>query len=136
VGEKQAAFQASIAAELKRLGKTVDDLSRSFFGTMTYAAWLSTLTNEQDKVNGYKNAVINTALPDAPDEEMRELFLSMAATLTARHLRLLNRLFRPREYGIDAVNSADFHVIGGGIGGAFKVIQQHVPGFERREILD
>jgi hypothetical protein len=67
---------------------------------------------------------------------MRELFLSMAATLTARHIRLLNFLFRPREYGIDAVNSADFHVIGGGIGGAFKVIQQHVPGFERREILD
>jgi hypothetical protein len=66
VGEKQAAFQASIAAELKRLGKTVDDLSRSFFGTMTYAAWLSTLSNEQDKVNGYTNAVINTALPDAP----------------------------------------------------------------------
>jgi hypothetical protein len=60
----------------------------------------------------------------------------MAASLTARHLRLLSCLFHPREYGIDAENSADFHVVGGGVGGAFRVIQQHVPGFERRDILE
>jgi hypothetical protein len=136
VSEKQAAFQGAVATELKRLGKTVVDLSRSFYGTMTYAAWLATLTNEQEKVEAFKNVVVNTALPNAPDEEMRELFLSMAATLTARHLRLLNCLFHPHEYGIDAVNSADFHVIGGGMDGAFKVIQQHVPGFERRDVLE
>ena len=136
VSEKQDAFSKNVASDLNRLGKTVDDLSRSFYGTMTFAAWLATLTNEQEKVDAFKNAVVNSALPNAPDDEMRELFLTMAASLTARHLRLLNCLFHPREYGIDAENSADFHVIGGGMGGAFKVIQQHVPGFERRDILE
>jgi hypothetical protein len=132
VSEKQTAFQRAVVSDLKRLGKTVDDLSRSFYGTMTYAAWLATLTNEQERVEAYKNAVVNTALPNAPDEEMRELFLTIAASLTARHLRLLNCLFHPGDYGIDVVNSADFHVIGG----AVKVIQKHVPGFERLDILE
>jgi hypothetical protein len=136
VSEKQDAFFRNVVSDLKRLGKTVDSLSTSFYGTVTYAAWLATLTNEQEKVDAFKNAVVNTALPNTPDEEMRELFLTMAVSLTARHLRLLNCLFHPREYGIDAVNSADVHVIGGGMGGAFKVIQQYVPGFERRDILE
>jgi hypothetical protein len=117
VSEKQAAFRDAVASDLKLLHKTVNALSKSFYGTMTYASWLATLTNEQEKVDAFRNAVVNTALPNAPDEEMRELFLTMAASLTARHLRLLNCLFHPREYGIDAVNSADFHVVGGGLGG-------------------
>jgi hypothetical protein len=136
VSEKQNAFSKRVTSDLERLHIKVEDLSETFFGTMTYASWLATLTNEQDRVDAYENAVVNSALPNAPDVEMRELFLSTAASLTARHLRLLNCLFHPEEYGIDAHDYRDFHIAGMEVGGTFELMRRHITGLDRADILN
>ena len=134
--EKQTEFNNAVADELERLHIKADELAAQFYATLSHVDWLVTMTNEPEKIEAFRNIMLNTALPNPPEAEMRELFLSMVAALTGRHIRLLNSLNHPKMYGIDAVNSHDFHVLGGEMGGAFKVIREHVPGFEREDILN
>ncbi len=124
-------FEA-VLDDLERLHVRVESLDDSFYAVASHAAQLATLTNEQEKLDAYRNIIVNSALPTSPDEEMRELFLTLVASLTGRHIRLLDAFINSPKYGIPVVNSADFHTIGG----TYKAISDHVPGFERRDILE
>jgi hypothetical protein len=124
-------FEA-VLDDLERLHVHVESLDDSFYAVASHAAQLATLTNEQEKLAAYRNIIVNSALPTSPDEEMRELFLTMVASLTGRHIRVLDAFINSPKYGIGVTNSADFQVIGG----TKKVISEHVPGFERPDILE
>lgn len=127
-------------ADLDDLNTTVADLSESLgdaaFATINHILEVVRRTAHEEKMERLRNAALHVALADGPDQPLQDILLSILDVLTVLHVRLLDCLFHPRKYGIDAVNSADFHVVGLGIGGAFKVIQQRVPGFERQDILE
>lgn len=124
-------FEA-VLDDLERLHVHVESLDDSFYAVASHTAQLATLTNEQEKLTAYRNIIVNSSLPASPDDEMRELFLTMAASLTGRHIRLLDAFINSPKYGIGVTNSADFHTIGG----TYKAISEHVQGFNRRDILE
>jgi hypothetical protein len=134
--EKQTEFNNAVADGLERLHIRADDLTAEFYATLSHVDWLVTMTNEPEKVEAFRNIMLNTALPNPPAAEMRELFLSTVAALTGRHIRLLDFLFHPRKYGVDAYDFQDLHVVNPSIGGVLTLIAKNVPGLDRPDILE
>ncbi len=52
-------------------------------------------TSHRDKIGVLRNAVLNTALPTAPDEDVQQLYFALIDELTPTHMRLLTLLNDP-----------------------------------------
>jgi hypothetical protein len=52
-------------------------------------------TSQKEKRDALRNAVLNAALPHAPDESRQQIFLSWVESLTVWHLRMLKLFADP-----------------------------------------
>ena len=92
----------SIAKTLKALEEKVDGFkienlqeNEAFVSTVVQASLSAIRDHQKDKLEAFKNAILNTALPDTPDEELRLIFLEFINTLTPLHLKVLAELNKP-----------------------------------------
>lgn len=92
----------SIAKALKALEEKVDGFkienlqkNEAFVSTVVQASQSAIREHQKEKLEAFKNAVLNTTLPDTPDEELRLIFLEFINTLTPLHLRVLALLNKP-----------------------------------------
>ena len=53
---------------------------------------------EQEKIDALRNAVLNTALGNSPDEDLHQILLNHLDTLTAWHLRILDYFWHPQGW--------------------------------------
>jgi hypothetical protein len=86
----------SIARALKVLeekfdGFKIEELSQSeqFVTTTLHASQVAIRSHQKEKLEALRNAVLNAALPSAPDEDIQLLFLNFIDILTPSHLRIL-----------------------------------------------
>ncbi len=70
--------------------------NEKFFTTLVHASNVAIKNHEQEKLNALKNAVLNSALPDAPDDTLQQLFLNLIDSCTSWHIALL-KLFQNPE---------------------------------------
>lgn len=92
---------AEAIRNLEAAGKTVaEDLASNpaFIDTMMQASQAAVRTSQQEKRKALRNAVVNSALPDAPDETRQQIFINFVDTLTAWHLRILRLFADPRAW--------------------------------------
>jgi hypothetical protein len=83
----------------------IDELSSNdaFIDTVMSASQAALRNSQDEKREALKNAVMNSALPDSPDESRQQLFIGLVESLTVWHLRLLRffsdpaRIFREQE---------------------------------------
>jgi len=94
-----------LAAALDRLTDTVEGLNAGdvleddvFLDTALRAARAAGLTASEEKLNALRSAVLNAALPGAPEEDQQQIYISYVEDLTASHLRLLALLNDPPAY--------------------------------------
>jgi hypothetical protein len=113
-----------------------EHLGDAAFATINHIVEAVRRSAHEEKLERQRNAALHVALNDGPDQPIQAILLSILDVLTVLQVRLLDCLFHARTCDINAENAADFHVVGYGIGGAFRVIQQHAPGFERQDILE
>jgi hypothetical protein len=66
--------------------------NEQFVSTLLHASQAAQRTHQEEKIEALRNGVLNSALPNAPDEALQQIFLSLVDTFTVWHLRLL-RLF-------------------------------------------
>ncbi len=85
-----------IAQALKELqgkvdGLTLENLSdkEQFISTLLHATQIALRTHHREKLKALRNAVLNAALPDSPDDVTQQLFLNQIDDLTPWHLKLL-----------------------------------------------
>jgi hypothetical protein len=52
-------------------------------------------TSQREKIEALRNAVLNSALPAAPDQDIQQLYFALIDNLTPTHLRLLTLLDNP-----------------------------------------
>ena len=64
----------------------------AFVTTVMYASQAAIKTHESEKREALRNAVLNAALPHAPDASLQQHFVTLLDTLTVWHLRVLNLL--------------------------------------------
>lgn len=64
-----------------------------FFTTLVHASSVAIRNHEQAKLEALRNAVLNSALPDAPDDTLQQIFLNVIDSCTSWHIALL-KLFQ------------------------------------------
>ncbi|MCP2365761.1 hypothetical protein HD597_012865 [Nonomuraea thailandensis] len=94
---------------LTELAEAVEELSRSldgfdpdalvdndaFVDAVMTATQTVFRTSQQDKIEVLRNAVLNSAMPGAPDLDIQQLFFDLIDRLTPTHMRLLALLNDP-----------------------------------------
>ena len=64
-----------------------------FFTTLVHASNVAIKNHEQEKLSALRNAVLNSALPEAPDDTLQQLFLNLIDSYTSWHIAIL-KLFQ------------------------------------------
>lgn len=94
--KRRDAWIESIAEDLTRLesrveGFKIDELAEneSFVSTAMHATHVALRSHQEEKLKALRSAVVNSALPDAPEEDLQMMFLGFVDTMTPWHLRML-----------------------------------------------
>jgi hypothetical protein len=104
IEKRKVAWMEDVAEAIHKLeaaDKTVaEDLASNpvFLDTMMRASQAVLRTSQQDKRDALRNAVLNAALPHAPDETRQQIFINFVDTLTIWHLRILKLFADPRAW--------------------------------------
>lgn len=73
--------------------------NEAFVTTVMRASEVAVRTHEDEKIQALRNAVVNAALPDAPQDTLQQIFLNHVDNLTSWHLRVLAFFRDPRAWG-------------------------------------
>jgi hypothetical protein len=73
--------------------------NEKFFTTLVHASGIAIRNHQTEKREALRNAVINSVLPDAPDDTTQQLFLNVIDSCTSWHLALLQLFQGPEEWG-------------------------------------
>jgi hypothetical protein len=130
----------SIAKGLKALEEKVDgfniqELSQNemFITTAMHASQTAIRNHQKEKLDSLRNAVLNAALANAPEEDIQLVFLNFVDTLTPWHLRILKFFDDPQEWG--RRNSITYP--SRSMGGASTVLEDTFPQLKgRRDFYD
>jgi hypothetical protein len=84
---------------------TPDELiaNGAFIDTILQASQVAMRTVNEEKRAALMNAVLNSALPDPPDESIRPMFLALVDQFTPWHLRLLMLFQDPKGWARNTV---------------------------------
>lgn len=74
--------------------------NEKFFTTLVHASSAAIRNHEAEKLKALKNAVLNSALPRAPDATMQQLFLNLLDSCTSWHIALLRLFQGPEQWAI------------------------------------
>lgn len=94
-----------IAERLKSLeevdGFRVEDLSQNetFITVVMHATQVAIRNHQQEKLEALRNAVLNAAMPEAPEDDRQLMFLNFIDELTPWHLRILHFFNDPKIWG-------------------------------------
>ena len=96
----------SIGDGLKELAQKVEgfkleDLAKNeaFITTVTHASQAAVRNHQKEKLEALRNAVLNAALPNAPEEDLQLMFLNFVDSFTPWHLVILKFFNNPKEWG-------------------------------------
>ena len=92
---------ADRVSKLEQEGRVkLDDLCNNdeFISSVLQASLIAVRNHQQEKFEALRNAVLNTALGQSPDDARREIFLRFIGELTVNHLQLLAFLANPEQW--------------------------------------
>ena len=102
--KRRTEWMNSVAEGLKALEEKaqlrIDGLASNevFVDTVLHATQTAIRNSQQEKREALCNAVLNSALPNPPDESRQQMFIEWIDTLTAWHLRVLRLLDNPERW--------------------------------------
>lgn len=95
----------SLAERIEQLraridGFNMEDLANneSFVTAVLQATRVAIQTHHEEKLEALRNAVLNSALPNSPDDHIQALFINYLEAMTPWHLRILAWLQDPDEW--------------------------------------
>ena len=72
----------------------------TFIDAAMQATQAALRTNQSEKLNALRNALLNAALPNPPEEAVQQLFLTFVDSFTVWHLKILNFVYNPPVGGV------------------------------------
>jgi hypothetical protein len=103
--------------------------NEKFFTTLVHASTIAIRNHQSEKREALKNAVINSALPDAPDDTIQQLFLNVIDSCTSWHLALLQLFQGPEKWAREHSHSFPALVMGG----LSQIIESAYPALQGQE---
>ncbi len=73
--------------------------NETFITTVSQASMLAIRSHQREKLEALRNAVLNVAVGQGPEEDMRQLFLNFIDVCTVTHIRLLSLMSGPELWG-------------------------------------
>ncbi len=70
----------------------------AFIDTVMHASQAAIRNSQQEKIEALRNAVLNAALPNPPEESIQQIFLNLVDTFTVWHLRILRLFDEPKRW--------------------------------------
>jgi hypothetical protein len=105
LNQKRDDWLEGLAEAVEKLGERVDgfDIDTLVANPLFIDATVSAVrtvehTHQEGKLEALRNAVLNSALPDAPDADMQSILLGLVDRLTPSHLRFLTMWNDPRAW--------------------------------------
>lgn len=118
---------AEVVTEIQKRVKEVtpEKLARNetFVTVAMQASQVAVRNHQQAKLEALRNAVLNSALPNPPQEDEQMIFLRLIDQLTPWHLRVLSLLNNPVEW----MERNKVAYPGWGMGGVSTVIEHCLP---------
>ncbi|MBN2181301.1 MAG: hypothetical protein JW715_05255 [Sedimentisphaerales bacterium] len=111
---------------LEKQGQKLEDLQNNevFISAVMHASQLALRTHKKEKLDALRNAVINIAKGQAPEEAIQHIYLDFVDSLTELHLRILKVIQSPSAPK-------------GEIGSLSGVIEYNIPELgDKRELLN
>ena len=127
--KRRVEWMRQVGEGLKSLEKQVKKLedlqhNEEFISAVMHASQLAIRTHKKEKLDALRNAVINIAKGQGPEEAIQHIYLDFVDSLTELHLRILKF--------IQATPSSN-----GKIGSLLGVIEYNIPELRnKRELLD
>ena len=93
--KRRTEWMEDVGSALRRLesdmGFVLESLqeNETFIDAALEASQIAAKTSSEEKRRALLNAILNSALPDPPEESMQKMFLSFIDTLTTWHIKLL-----------------------------------------------
>jgi len=111
--------------ELENNGLNLDTLKENeqFISAAMYASQLALRTHKREKLSALRNAVLNVAVGQAPEEALQHMFLNLVDSLTELHVRIVRVFQSPKPPPYLSM------------GGLSKVLEHNVPELRRKEFL-
>jgi hypothetical protein len=100
-----------------------------FFTSLVHASTMAIKNHQVEKLDALRNAVINSALPGAPDEIIQTLFLNFIDSCTLWHLALLRLYQGPVNWARERKHEFPKVVLGG----LSNIIESAYPGMRGRQ---
>ncbi|MEG8233800.1 hypothetical protein [Pseudomonas orientalis] len=105
--------------------------NESFVSTVAQACNISLRNHELEKLEALRNAVKNSALPNCPDDDCRQLFLNFVDMCTVTHIRLLQFFdFPARWFQINDILPPNLSM-----GSLTRVLEVAIPSLQNRREL-
>ncbi|MEG4329075.1 hypothetical protein QUB37_17810 [Microcoleus sp. AT3-A2] len=100
-------FLKTLVLALAEIQDKLDGLAfhdPAFQTTLMYTLQIASRNHQEEKLEALRNIVLNAALPNAPEEEIQQMFLNWIENFTTLHLNLLKLLHQPdRKTNIDFI---------------------------------
>jgi hypothetical protein len=135
--KRRQEWMNEVAEKLKELEESnkIDfaNLSQNdqFLDTIIQATSYAIKTSETEKINAFKNAVINTALNEAPDKTKSQIFLHLVDTFTVWHIKVLTFFDNPKVWFAKAGQTPPSLMMGS----MFSVLKTAFPSLQGQDEL-
>lgn len=105
ISQRRDKFLISLYEKLEELNETIEgfkieELSENeiFVTALTHALPVAVKNHQVEKITALRNVVLNSVLPNAPDEDKQLMFLDLIDSFTSWHLKILILLNDPKGY--------------------------------------
>ncbi|GAA2564604.1 hypothetical protein GCM10010435_41270 [Winogradskya consettensis] len=136
--DRRTRWLNDLAEKVHRLEDQIGDFDHlldqdTFMDAVTTASQIADRTSRAGKLELLRNAVVNSVLPDAPDDDTQQLFFDMLDRFTPTHVRLLKLLSDPPGW------FTRFHITRPNVmmGGKAVIIEAGMPELaSRKDLID
>jgi hypothetical protein len=113
LADRRTRWFNDLAGKMHKLEEQVGNFEQltsndAFMDALTAASQIADRTSRVEKLEALRNAVVNSAMPDAPDADTQQLLFDMIDRFTPTHVRMLKLLSDPpgwfSRYGISRPN--------------------------------
>ena len=97
----ESIYEGLKTLEEKVKGFKIENLkdNEMFVTTVMHATQVAIRNHQKEKLEALRNAVLNAASPNAPEEDLQLMFLNWVDELTTWHLRILKFFENPKAWG-------------------------------------
>lgn len=138
--KRRSEWMERVGAGLKdleqKMGVVLEELRNNdkFVDAAMDATQIAIRTSEKEKLEALRNALLNSALPNSPDELIRKMFFSLIDIFGVLHIKILELFNNPRIWFLKHQKQYPDHIMSGGLSNlieiAFPILR------ERQEIYD